>query len=68
MLNVVCSVGVMKAHRQAARNKVAVVIRGKLERNEGVTNLIADRVEPIDVVVPGAGGVRQARASSRDFR
>src|SRR6478735_1159951 len=68
MLNVVCSVGVMKAHRQAARNKVAVVIRGKLERNEGVTNLIADRVEPIDVVVPGAGAVLQARASSRDFR
>ena len=68
MLNVVCSIGVMKAHRQAARNRVAVVIRGKLERNEGVTNLIADRVEPIDVVVPGAGAVLQARASSRDFR
>jgi error-prone DNA polymerase len=68
MLNVVCSVGVMKAHRQAARNRVAVVIRGRLERNEGVTNLIADRVEPIDVVVPGAGAVLQARASSRDFR
>ncbi len=68
MLNVVCSVGVMKAHRQAARNRVAVVIRGKLERNEGVTNLIADRVVPIDVVVPGAGAVLQARASSRDFR
>ena len=68
MLNVVCSVGVMKVHRRAARNKIAVVVRGTLERNEGVTNLIADRVEPIDVVVPGAGAVLQARASSRDFR
>jgi error-prone DNA polymerase len=68
MLNVVCSVGVMKAHRQAARHRVAVVIRGRLERNEGVTNLLADRVEAIDVVVPGAGAVLQARASSRDFR
>ncbi|KRF34167.1 error-prone DNA polymerase [Nocardioides sp. Soil805] len=68
MLNVVCSVGVMKAHRHAARNRVAVVIRGRLERNEGVTNLIADKVEGIDVVVPGAGAVLQARASSRDFR
>ncbi|MDO9456339.1 error-prone DNA polymerase, partial [Nocardioides sp.] len=68
MLNVVCSVGVMKVHRQAARNRVAVVIRGTLERNEGVTNLIADRVEGIDVLVPGAGAVLQARASSRDFR
>ncbi|MBC2934264.1 error-prone DNA polymerase [Nocardioides sp. zg-1228] len=68
MLNVVCSIGVMKAHRQAARNSVAVVVRGRLERNEGVTNLVADRVEGIDVVVPGAGAVLQARASSRDFR
>jgi error-prone DNA polymerase len=68
MLNVVCSVGVMKAHRHAARNRVAVVVRGRLERNEGVTNLVADRVEGIDVVVPGAGAVLQARASSRDFR
>lgn len=68
MLNAVCSIGVMKAHRQAARHRVAVVIRGRLERNEGVTNLIVDRVEGIDVVVPGAGAVLQARASSRDFR
>jgi error-prone DNA polymerase len=68
MLNVVCSVGVMRVHRQAARNRVAVVVRGRLERNEGVTNLIADRVDSIDVVVPGAGAVLQARASSRDFR
>ena len=68
MLNVVCSIGVMRAHRQAARNSVAVVIRGILERKEGATNLIADRVEGIDVVVPGAGEVLQARASSRDFR
>jgi error-prone DNA polymerase len=68
MLNIVCSVGVMRAHRQAARNKVAVVVRGILEREEGATNLIADKIEGIDVVVPGAGAVLQARASSRDFR
>ena len=68
MLNVVCSIGVMKAHRQAARNRVAVVVRGRLERSEGVTNLVADRVDPIDAVVPGAGAALQARASSRDFR
>jgi error-prone DNA polymerase len=68
MLNVVCSVGVMRAHRQAARNRVAVVVRGLLEREEGATNLVADRVEAIDEVVPGAGAVLQARASSRDFR
>lgn len=68
MLNVVCSVGVFTRHRQAARNRVAVVVRGMLEHSEGTTNLVADRIEAIDAVVPGAGDVLQARARSRDFR
>jgi error-prone DNA polymerase len=68
MLNVVCSVGVMKAHRRAARHQVAVVVRGLLERSEGATNLIADGVSSLDDVVPGAGAVLQARQRSRDFR
>lgn len=68
MLNVVCSRGVFARHRQVARNRVAVVIRGILERSDGVTNLVADRLEAIDTVVPGAGEVLQARARSRDFR
>ncbi len=68
MLNVVCSIGVMRAHRQAARNRVAVVVRGIIERQEGALNLVADRVEGIDTLVPGAGAVLQARAQSRDFR
>jgi error-prone DNA polymerase len=60
MLNVICSEGVMRAHRQAARNKVAVVIRGKLERQDGVMNLVADKVEALEFTLPGT--------SSRDFR
>ncbi|QYJ05127.1 error-prone DNA polymerase [Nocardioides panacisoli] len=67
MLNVVCSVGVMSVHRQAARNRVAVVVRGKLEREEGVVNLVADRVDPIESVVTGASGTLQQQRS-RDFR
>jgi len=68
MLNVICSQGVMRAHRGAARNRVAVVVRGKLERDEGVMNLVADKVEPLDAVLPGAGAAMQARQTSRDFR
>lgn len=68
MLNVICSVGVMKAHRHAARNRIAVVVRGMVEHHEGATNLVADKVEGIDVVVPGAGAILQSRQSSRDFR
>ena len=68
MLNVVCSIGVMRAHRQAARHRVAVVVRGILEHQEGATNLVADRVVALDTLVPGAGAALQARQSSRDFR
>ncbi len=68
MLNVVCSVGVMRAHRTAARHRVAVVVRGILEHQEGATNLVADRVVALDTLVPGAGAALQARQSSRDFR
>ncbi|QVT79688.1 Error-prone DNA polymerase [Nocardioides aquaticus] len=68
MLNVVCSVGVMKAHRQAARHRVAVVVRGMLERKDGTINLVADRVTALDTVVAGAGKALQERQTSRDFR
>jgi error-prone DNA polymerase len=68
MLNVICSQGVMRAHRQAARHRVAVIIRGKLERNDGVVNLVADQVVPLDELVPGAGSALQVRQTSRDFR
>ncbi|MCR1780979.1 error-prone DNA polymerase [Nocardioides carbamazepini] len=68
MLNVVCSSGVMKVYRRAARNRIAVVIRGKVERQDGVTNLVADRIEPLDSVLPGAGAALQIRQTSRDFR
>ena len=68
MLNVVCSVGVMRVHRAAARGAVAVVVRGILEREDGATNLVADRVETLDSLVPGAGTALQLRQSSRDFR
>ncbi|MBM9461633.1 error-prone DNA polymerase [Nocardioides sp. zg-536] len=68
MLNVVCSPGVMRVHRQVARNKVAVVVRGRLERQDGVTNLVADRIESLDTVLPGSGQALQVRQSSRDFR
>jgi error-prone DNA polymerase len=68
MLNVVCSVGVMRVHRRAARGAVAVVVRGILEREDGVTNLVADRVETLDSLIAGAGTTLQLRQSSRDFR
>ncbi|WP_370246618.1 error-prone DNA polymerase [Nocardioides sp.] len=67
MLNVVCSVGVMSTWK-AARQRVAVVVRGILERQEGAVNLVADRVDSLDDVIAGAGTALQVRQSSRDYR
>ena len=36
--------------------------------NFSVFSEVADRVEPLDTVLPGAGDALQARQSSRDFR
>jgi error-prone DNA polymerase len=47
LINVICSVGVWDRYRRAARSAPALLIRGMLERVEGVVNLIADRIEPL---------------------
>ncbi|MGL5867305.1 MAG: error-prone DNA polymerase [Dermatophilaceae bacterium] len=67
MLNVICSVGVWRRHRRAASTAAGVVIRGVLERRDGVTNLIADRITHLDGVHPDAGPALRARHRSRDF-
>ncbi|WP_369802218.1 error-prone DNA polymerase [Sinomonas sp. R1AF57] len=60
ILNVVCSVGVWTRYRRVAQQAPAMVIRGMLERSkEGVTNLVADRLEALPL---------RAKTSSRDFR
>jgi error-prone DNA polymerase len=60
ILNVVCSRGVWTRYRRVAQQAPAMVIRGLLERSkEGVTNLVADRLEALPL---------RAKTSSRDFR
>ncbi|MCU1512969.1 MAG: dnaE, partial [Microbacteriaceae bacterium] len=60
LTNVICSVGVWERYRRVARDSPGLIIRGMLERSvEGVTNLLADRFEPLPL---------GARTSSRDFR
>lgn len=59
MLNVVCSIGVVVRHPRVARSAAAMVIRGTVERQEGVVNLVADRLEALPLRTP---------TRSRDFR
>ena len=68
MLNVICTVGVWRRHRSVATGSAGMVIRGILERQDGVTNLLADRLAPIEEVHPEAGRALRARHRSRDFQ
>ena len=60
LVNVICSVGVWTRYRRVVREAPALVIRGILERSaEGVTNILADRFEVLDMA---------PQTKSRDFR
>ncbi len=60
LVNVVVSVGCWERHRRVVRDAPALCVRGRLERTvDGVVNVVAHRIESLDVQVP---------ASARDFR
>ena len=60
LVNVICSVGLWNRYRRIARDSPALIVRGILERSpEGVTNLLADRLEALPM---------STRSASRDFR
>ena len=60
LVNVICSVGVWSRYRRVVRESPALIVRGILERTpEGVTNVLADRFETLDMA---------PRTRSRDFR
>ncbi|MGK2929002.1 MAG: OB-fold nucleic acid binding domain-containing protein, partial [Acidimicrobiales bacterium] len=59
LINVVVSKGCWNAHRRVALTAPAMLIRGRLERSEGVVNVVAEKLS----LLPVSGTPR-----SRDFR
>ena len=59
LINVVISKGCWQRYKQVAKGAPALLIRGRLEKEEGVINVIADRLEPLPVATA---------PPSRDFR
>jgi error-prone DNA polymerase len=47
LVNVVCTPQVWKRSRKVARTSPALLVRGMLERRQGVINLLAHRIEPL---------------------
>ncbi len=61
LTNVICPPGVWKRYRTVARGAPALRVRGLLERHQGVTNLLAQRIEALPLTLADA-------LKSRDFR
>jgi error-prone DNA polymerase len=59
LVNVICSRGVWARYRRVGRSAAALLVRGRLERAEGVINVIADQLRPLPLA---------ATTRSRDFR
>lgn len=59
ILNVVCTVGLWKRFRGVAQGSAALVVRGRIERADGATNLVAEYLRPLSLKVS---------STSRDFR
>jgi len=59
MVNVVCDPVVWQRHRRVAVGSGGLLIRGMLERADGVLNVLAERIEPLNLGL---------RTTSRDFR
>ena len=51
LINVVCSKGCWARFRKVAREAPAMLIRGRLERSEGVINVVAEQLEPLPMPV-----------------
>jgi len=60
LINVIVSKGCWQRHRNVATSSPALLVHGRLERNEGVVNVIAERLE---LLALPSGGFK-----SRDFR
>jgi error-prone DNA polymerase len=59
LLNVICTPGLWQRFRRIARSSPALVVRGRLERADGATNLLAEHLAPLSL---------QVASRSRDFQ
>lgn len=59
LINVVISKGCWARHRRVARGAAALLVRGRLERADGVVNVVAEQLTPLAL---------PATVASRDFR
>ena len=60
LVNVVCSAGAWARYRRVARSSPALLIRGRIEKVDGVINVVVDRIDQLHLST--------STMRSRDFR
>jgi error-prone DNA polymerase len=60
LINVIVGHGVWLRYRRVARSAPALLIRGRLEKVDGVINVVADRISALELT--------PTTIKSRDFR
>jgi len=68
LINIVCSKGAWAHYRRVARTSPALLIRGKLEKVDGVVNVIADKISTLSLANGRAELADAPGPKSRDFR
>ena len=69
MLNIVCSRPMWQRFVRVGRRTNAMLVRGVIEHSEGVTNLVADKLEPLSGLFPAATAAAIPQSyRARDFR
>ncbi|HUY63399.1 MAG TPA: error-prone DNA polymerase [Acidimicrobiales bacterium] len=61
MVNVICSPGAWERWRQVARRAPALVVRGRLERTDGVVSVVAEKITALDLGTPTGAPARHFR-------
>jgi error-prone DNA polymerase len=61
LINVVCSKGCWQRYRSVARKAPALLVRGRLERSNGVINVVAERLELLPLTSAGTLRARNFR-------
>ncbi len=54
MVNVICSPGAWTRWRHVARRAAALEVRGRIERSDGVVNVVAERIRSLDLAALAA--------------
>src|SRR5207302_7079026 len=52
MVNVICTAGLWSRYHRIARNSPALLVRGVVERADGVVSLLADRLQHLPMRIP----------------